>query len=121
MITEKNMNKIIAYCGVECSACGAYIATVKNDDKLRRAQAEKWAKQYNIPVIKTSNINCTGCDSQGVQMGHCATCRIRLCAIEKGLENCGYCATYPCAKLDIIFKHYPLAKTTLDTIKKEKK
>jgi hypothetical protein len=48
-------------------------------------------------------------------------CEIRKCGMEKGLKNCGYCITYPCAKLDVIFKHYTVAKKTLDAIKKGKK
>ncbi|MFA5309740.1 MAG: DUF3795 domain-containing protein [Dehalococcoidales bacterium] len=113
--------KDIVYCGLVCSECSAYIATVKNDDNLRRATAERWAKQYNIPVMKTSAINCTGCVTKGVQMGHCATCQIRTCAEEKGLQNCGYCVTYPCAKLEMVIKHYPAARKTLDAIKEGKK
>jgi hypothetical protein len=117
----KAEEKQIAYCGVICTDCLAYIATIKNDDKLRQAQAEKWAKQYNIPIMKASDVNCTGCSSNRVQLGHCAVCEIRKCGMEKGLKNCGYCVTYPCAKLDIIFKHYPTARETLDAIKKRKK
>jgi hypothetical protein len=112
--------KMISYCGLICSECGAYIATIQNDDKLRHTTAERWAKQYNIPVMKVSDINCTGCDSTGVRMGHCAVCRIRTCAVEKGLENCGYCVDYPCAQLAFVIKHYPVARERLDNIKKGK-
>jgi len=115
------MKKLIAYCGVNCNDCGAYIATMKNDDKLRQAQAEKWAKQYNIPVMKASDVNCTGCNSKGVQIGHCSMCEIRKCAMEKGLKNCGYCITCPCAKLEVVIKHYPAARKTLEAIKESKK
>ena len=118
---DKSIEKHIVYCGLICSDCGAYIATTKNDDKLRQAQAEKWAKQYNIPVMKASDVNCTGCNSKGVRMGHCAACEIRTCAVEKGLKSCGYCATYPCAKLEAVIKHYPAAREALDAIKKGKK
>jgi hypothetical protein len=114
-------NKLIAYCGLVCSDCGAYIATQKNDDTLRKEQAEKWAKQYNIPIMKASDVNCTGCNSKGIQMGHCAGCQILTCAKEKDLTNCGYCITYPCAKLEFVIKHYPLAREKLDAIKKGKK
>jgi hypothetical protein len=113
--------KEIVYCGLVCAECSAYIATMKNDDKLRQATAERWAKQYNIPIMKVSDVNCTGCDSKGVMMGHCATCRIRTCAKEKGLENCGYCVDYPCAQLEFVIKHYPVARERLDAIKKGKK
>jgi hypothetical protein len=37
------------------------------------------------------------------------------------LKNCGYCITYPCAKLEAVIKHYPAAREALDAIKKGKK
>jgi hypothetical protein len=117
----KPQQKQIAYCGLVCTDCGAYIATIKNDDTLRQAQAEKWARQYNIPIMKVSDVNCTGCDSKGVRMGHCAVCQIRTCAKEKGLKNCGYCLNYPCAQLEFVIKHYPVARERLDAIKQGKK
>ncbi len=111
----------MVYCGLVCAECSAYIATVKNDDKLRQATAERWAKQYNIPVMKASDVNCTGCTSNGVKMGHCAACEIRTCAVEKGFTSCGYCVDYPCAQLEFVIKHYPAARERLDAIKKGKK
>jgi hypothetical protein len=111
----------ITYCGLICSECSAYIATQKNDDKLRQATAERWAKQYHIPVMKASDVNCTGCESKGVRMGHCAVCQIRTCAVKKGLKNCGYCLAYPCAQLEFVIKHYPVARERLDAIHKGKK
>jgi hypothetical protein len=71
--------------------------------------------------MKDSDVNCTGCDSKGVQMGHCAGCGIRRCCVEKGLENCGYCSSYACATLEFVIKHYPVARERLDVIKKGKK
>ncbi|MEG1806496.1 MAG: DUF3795 domain-containing protein, partial [Clostridia bacterium] len=29
------MKKMIAYCGLDCEKCDAYIATINNDDALR--------------------------------------------------------------------------------------
>ncbi len=115
------MKKQMVYCGLVCAECSAYIATVNNDDKLRQATAERWAKQYNIPVMPASAVNCTGCDSKGVKMGHCTVCQIRTCAKEKGFKNCGYCLNYPCAQLEFVIKHYPVARERLDAIKMGKK
>ena len=111
--------KVVAYCGFLCSDCGAYIATMKNDDKLRQVQADKWSKQYN-QTVAAKDINCVGCISDGPKIDYCVNCEIRKCALEKSIVNCGYCATYPCAKLDIIFKHAPATKKTLDENKKRK-
>ena len=38
------MEKIIAYCGLICSECPAYIATQKDSDEERKKVAEKWSK-----------------------------------------------------------------------------
>ena len=32
------MNEFIAYCGLDCKACEARLATVNNDDALRRRE-----------------------------------------------------------------------------------
>ncbi len=112
--------KIIAMCGLICSDCGAYIATQKNDNKLRQAQAEIWSKQYNHP-FKAGDINCDGCTSTGRLIGYCAVCPIRKCATDKKIANCGWCVDYPCKNLEPIFKARPVTKKTLDAIKKGKK
>jgi predicted peroxiredoxin len=78
---------MIAYCGLECEKCEAFIATEKNDDRLRAEVAEKWARLYNAPV-KPEHINCTGCKSSGVKTFYCEQmCEIRKCATGKKLEN----------------------------------
>jgi uncharacterized CHY-type Zn-finger protein len=63
------MDKNIACCGLDCNQCGAYIATVNNDNELRKKTAEEWSKQYNAD-IKAEDINCLGCKSE-VLFGHC--------------------------------------------------
>lgn len=108
--------KMIAYCGIVCSDCDAYIATKKNDNKLRQKEAEKWTKMFNHP-LKMEDINCAGCTGTGVRMGYCSICEIRKCGAGKGIINCAYCVSYPCAKLDVIYKNAPEVKKILDTIK----
>ncbi len=54
------MKKKIACCGVDCAACDAYVATLNNDDELRRTTAERWARQLDVPV-EPEYINCDGC------------------------------------------------------------
>ena len=38
------MKKMIAYCGLDCEKCDAYLATVHNDDALREKTAKLWAE-----------------------------------------------------------------------------
>ena len=35
---------MIAYCGLDCSKCGAFLATQANDDALRAKTSEEWSK-----------------------------------------------------------------------------
>ena len=38
------MNEYIAYCGLDCESCEARLATVNNDDALRRRVAKEWSE-----------------------------------------------------------------------------
>jgi len=113
------MEKMIAYCGLVCTDCGAYIATQKNDDKKRKAVAEEWTKKYNHP-FKAEDINCVGCiPVSGKHVGHCYVCQIRKCGQEKGVTNCAWCVDYPCSTLGEFLKMVPANKKTLDAIRQE--
>lgn len=108
---------MIAYCGLSCEQCEAFIATKNNDNALRSAVAEKWAKLNNVP-IKPEHINCTGCKSEGVKTYYCdRLCEIRKCATGKSVATCAECPEYYCASLAKIFKSAPQAKATLDELK----
>lgn len=108
---------MIAYCGINCRECPAYIATQKNDDNERKKVAEEWQKAFN-PNIKPEDINCDGCTSNSTRLfNYCKECKIRLCGIEKKVANCAYCPEYTCDKLTEFFKIVPNAKTTLDAEK----
>jgi hypothetical protein len=90
------MEKIIAACGLDCATCNAYIASKTDNNELRKKTAEEWAKAYNF-AFTPEMINCHGCHAtDGVLIGHCSQCEMRLCSIKKGLANCGVCESYPC-------------------------
>ena len=111
------MEKMIAFCGLTCTECPAFIATQKNDDKERKRVAEMWSKEFKVDM-KPEDINCEGClvDSENL-FGHCKICEIRKCGKEKKVKNCAYCDDYACDKLTEIFKAAPEAKATLDGIR----
>ena len=110
------MEKIVAACGLVCSDCSAYKATIEDDNVLRAKTAEFWSKIFNVD-IKTEDINCTGCLSDGIKFNHCLECEIRKCCLEKGYENCAYCADYSCEKLDGLLENIPEGRIILDEIK----
>ena len=111
------MEKMIAFCGLVCSDCPAFIATKKDDDEERSKVAEMWSK--HDATLKPEDINCDGClaDSEMV-FKFCNVCEVRKCGKEKGVVNCAYCDDYACDKLTKIFKMAPEAKTNLDEIRK---
>jgi hypothetical protein len=111
------MGKLIAACGLDCAECPAYIAAMTNDDVLRKKTAEEWSKSYGFDC-KPEMVNCHGCfATDGVQIGHCAECGIRLCAIGKGLTSCAPCARYSsCEQLATFLKGVPEAKKNLEAL-----
>jgi hypothetical protein len=109
-------NKHIAYCGLDCMKCPAYIAKRENDDKLRRETAEKWNKAYNLG-LKPEQIDCDGCLTENIGNNNCV---IRVCSRGKGLMNCAYCREYICKKLAKYFQTAPGCKDSLDQIREKK-
>lgn len=118
--TSTEPEKMIAYCGLSCSDCPTFIATQKNDDKMREETAKKWSEMFHQD-IKPADINCDGCTSTSTKLfNYCGLCDIRKCAREKGVKSCAYCADYPCEKLTAFLKNAPEAKVVLDDIRKKK-
>jgi hypothetical protein len=91
------MEKIIAYCGINCAECGAYLAMQHNDQALREKTAAEWTKAHNFNFTPEM-INCTSCKSDGVQVGYCSQCEVRKCASGKGVVNCGACSEFKTCK-----------------------
>jgi hypothetical protein len=111
------MKKMISFCGLLCSECGAFIATQSNDDKKRAEVAQIWSKQYGVN-LKPEDINCDGCISDSDRLiGHTRVCEIRKCGKQKGIANCAYCGEYPCTRLEDFFKVVPDNRKRLDEIK----
>ena len=48
MKKEEFMNRYIAYCGLDCEKCEARIATINNDNNLRKEVAKKWSELNNV-------------------------------------------------------------------------
>lgn len=86
------MKNRIAYCGLDCERCDAYIATVNDDDVLREKTAKLWSELNNAPILP-EHINCCGCREDGVKTVFCdSLCDIRKCAVNKSVATCGDCA-----------------------------
>jgi len=105
------MEKLIAYCGLDCGQCPAYVATKNNDENLRKKTAQEWTERYrnddrNRPPVEPKDINCRGCLSSGPVYLYCNECKIRECALGKGITDCKECEEYRCAKLRDLQEHF---------------
>lgn len=109
------MNKFIAYCGLDCEACEARIATVNNDDNLRAKVAKEWT-ELNQVEITPEMINCVGCRIDGVKTPFCdSLCQIRQCGMKNGFETCGDCQNVKsCDKVAAIIGNNEEARSNLN-------
>ena len=83
--------EMIAYCGLDCEKCDAYLATINDDQTLREKTAKLWAKLNNAPILP-EHINCEGCRVDGIKTVYCdSLCAVRQCAMKKGVKTCGDC------------------------------
>lgn len=112
------MEKLISCCGLNCAACDAYIATIGNDDELRKITADKWRVGYNAPDITPEMINCTGCREPGVKFNHCEVCEIRNCVRAKGFDTCADCSEMDtCSIVAAVHQYVPEAVDNLKSLK----
>jgi hypothetical protein len=110
------MEKLISCCGLDCAACDARVATINNDDELRKATAEKWRVAFSAD-ISYEMINCTGCREEGQKFNHCSMCEIRKCVNAKGYNTCGDCSELEtCSIVGGILKAVPDALANLRSL-----
>jgi len=94
---------MLGYCGINCEECSAYKGTVNTDMSL----LEKAAGGYWNGAYSAQEWVCLGCTppDQPFLAKYCAKCKIRDCAIAKGVPNCAACDTYEtCAILHDFIK-----------------
>ena len=109
------MRNMIAYCGLDCEKCDAYLATINNDQALREKTAKLWAELNNVPILP-EHINCLGCRVEGTKTVFCdSLCAIRKCALNKGIATCGECSDLEsCPTVGAILENNP---STLKNLK----
>ena len=102
------MYKTNSYCGLDCSKCDAYIATITSDNKLREETAKKWSELNNTTILP-EQINCHGCKSKGSKTIFCSNiCSIRKCAIKNKVNVCGECNNFSnCNAIKDFLKNNP--------------
>jgi hypothetical protein len=113
------VDQIVAYCGIVCTDCSAYVATQADDQAALERVAAQWREEYGLVDITAESAICDGClGSDGRRCYYCADCEIRVCGAERGVANCGHCADYVCGKPGRFFGlgFDPHARTRLDEI-----
>jgi hypothetical protein len=110
------MYEMIAYCGLDCSACKAFEATQKEDFERKKELAKQWTEGLKVE-FKPEDINCNGCKSDTIS-GWCRKiCKIRPCAEDKKVKTCAHCNDYPCGKLKEFLLNEPVATKNLEKIR----
>ena len=110
-------DQMIAYCGIVCSECPAYVATQAGDMAALARVAAEWSEKYG-GELTADDCRCNGClAAEGPWMSHCDECKMRACGMEKMVENCAHCADYACEKLTEFFGFAPEAKETLEGVR----
>ena len=97
------MKGFIAYCGLDCEVCEARIATVNDDNALRKSVANQWSEMNHVEITPEM-IHCSGCRIDGPKTPYSGSlCPIRRCAAGKKYETCGNCdAMEVCEKLAMV-------------------
>ena len=111
------MDEEIAYCGLVCAECPAYRGTRDDDVELLERAAKVWSEAYDEDLTADS-IRCDGCKSlTGPHSVTSTTCKVRICAIDRGVENCALCDDYGCETLEGILVFAPEAREKLEDIR----
>jgi hypothetical protein len=115
------MEEQLAYCGLICRTCQIYLATNEPDEekkyKMKVEIAREIEKHYDQECEAEDVGDCDGCKTEGGRLFCNNDCPMRICAVEKGIENCAHCDDYPCEALEKLFSTDPGARERLDQIR----
>lgn len=85
--THRETPTLAAICGLYCGACGVYLATREDPQRL----AAIAARLGQAP----EETHCSGCRSEQ-RSKHCRSCDLASCCQARGHAFCGECTDYPC-------------------------
>jgi hypothetical protein len=95
------MVELIARCGFRCDLCLGYRENVEWDERNRQIFRDGLEKYYG-DKLTLQECYCDGCMAEDSSNPVLITkdCRVRSCAISRGLQNCAVCERYPCSDLE---------------------
>ena len=118
--------KYVCYCGLYCENC-AVKAKIEPASKVLYEEMKKAGFEDIISFLPggdgfwsflkgmVKDGICVSCQEGSGNPG----CAVRVCAKEKGVEICAFCAEYPCDMFADFFKSYPLLEKD-NTLLREK-
>ena len=94
--SDEKQPLILAACGLDCTECD--ILQAANNVKLAIDLADMFIGK-SLGDVEVGKMRCGGCKGdRSIHWG--ADCWILKCCVDgKGLDNCGYCETFPCEGL----------------------
>jgi hypothetical protein len=105
----------IAFCGLDCAKCDAFVAARDNDDALRARIAERWSGLTGR-AFSPLDVDCGSCSSSGPHPPYLHECPIRACAGERRFATCAACEHCPCADLEAVHRRSPSAAENLERL-----
>jgi hypothetical protein len=109
---------MIAYCGLVCSECEAFLATQANDLVALERLAARARDEYGMAGATLESTMCDGCLSSSHRLcGYCHECQVRACAMERAVPNCAHCPDFACDTLVAFWEMAGEARSTLDAIR----
>ncbi|HBL84394.1 MAG TPA: hypothetical protein DDZ99_05670 [Clostridiales bacterium] len=91
------MKNSVCFCGHDCSRCVTYLATVRNDDELRKQAQQFYRDEFGFD-IPLSKIHCKGGRSDDI-FKLCQDCPWMRCCLDRRINACSECSEYPCKLL----------------------
>jgi hypothetical protein len=109
--------RMVAYCGIVCTECDAFIATQAEDRTALEQMAKRASEEFGM-AMTVEDAMCDGClATTGRQIGYCTQCAIRACGVDNLVENCAHCEEYACPRIEVFAKPGSKHRATLDGIR----
>jgi hypothetical protein len=108
---------MLAYCGLDCSKCPAFVAKQADNYELRKKTADEWTTPGFS--VMPDEVFCDGCKTtDGTRFKYCASCNLRNCASNRGAETCAHCDDFGCELMNKTLEMLgEYARSTLESIR----
>jgi hypothetical protein len=111
---------MIAFCGINCAACPAYLGTRDGDEELLARTAAEWSFGEN--KLTAEDMEWYSCLQEEKRLFKwCAQCKVKDCCREKNLPDCAHCDEYACGDLKKLWDMFPSedARLALDDVRRQ--